>query len=64
MAAHPSAGNAQAMSQSKFIGPATMLLLAGLWASVWLSGASDQTIGGLAMLTGIAGLMALLTLRR
>ena len=51
------------MSQSRFIGPITLSLLAGLWGTAFFAGASSQELGGLAVLTAIAAMMALLTLR-
>ncbi|MGE0675717.1 hypothetical protein [Pseudolabrys sp.] len=51
------------MSQSRFIGPITLALLAGVWLAVLFGDASSQQLGGLAVLTIIAGAMAMLTLR-
>jgi hypothetical protein len=51
------------VSQSRFIGPLTLVLLAGLWLVVFVTGGTSQQLGGLAVLTIIAGAMALLTLR-
>jgi hypothetical protein len=51
------------VSQSRFIGPLTLVPLAGLWLAVFFTGGSSQQLGGLGVPTIIAGAMALLTLR-
>jgi hypothetical protein len=51
------------MSQSKFIGPISIGLLALAWVGAAIDGGRDQIVGGLGLLTLIDGLMAFLTLR-
>jgi len=50
------------MSQAKFIGPITAILLSSVWMAAYFGQFDQQVLGALGILSVIAALMAFLTL--